>query len=234
MKSQRLSLALAAAAAALAAASPALAKSGPGTVDANGNVYGAADQRPEWRGGPAAVPQPQAGYDAAAYDRARADWLAQCRRNHAGNGKTVGGAVLGGLVGGVVGNRVAGKGNRTTGTVVGAAVGAVAGGAIGSAADRNDARDYCERYLDHYMSQQQAGYGYGQPVAYGYAPMMVMVPVAMVPVATQQQNRDCTETVVTEEWVTVKVPVRRRYITTTPKPRPDKRVRVVQDKRVRI
>lgn len=239
MKSRRLSLPLAAAAA-LALAAPAMAQSSPmpppppGSVDAAGNVYG--DARPEWRGGPAAVPQPYGapGYDAAAYDRARADWLSECRRRQ-GHGKTVGGAVLGGLVGGVVGNRVAGRGNRTEGTVVGAAVGAVAGGAIGAAADRREARDYCEAYLDQYMSQQQVGYGYAQPVAYGYAPMTVMVPVAMVPVAmTAQQQRECKETIVTEEWVTVPSRTHRRYIPARPRPRPDKRIRLVPDKRVRI
>ncbi|MEQ1498400.1 MAG: glycine zipper 2TM domain-containing protein [Novosphingobium sp.] len=238
MKSRRLSLPLACAAA-LVLASPAMAQSAPplpppGTVDAAGHVYGNADPRPEWRGGGAATAHHQApsAHDSAAFERARADWLTECRRRQ-GSGKTVGGAVLGGVIGGVVGNRVAGRGNRTEGTVIGAAVGAVAGGVVGAAADRREASDYCEAYLDQYMSQHPAGYGYAQPVAYGYAPMMMMVPVAMVPVAVQSQQRECKETIVTEEWVTVSTPPRRRYIPAA-RPRPDKRVRVVADKRVRI
>ena len=207
---------------------------------------GLPDQRPEWSGDPAAVPQPhmpasydRGGYDGG-YDQARADWLGECRRNH-GNGKTVGGAVLGGLVGGVIGNRVAGRGNRVEGTVVGAAVGAVAGGVIGNAADRRGARDYCEAYLDH-NSSQQGGYGYAQPGAYGYAqpgyaygyqPMMVMVPVMLLQVPGGGQ-RECTETVVTEEYVTEtprrmlrrmirpRLPVMQRAAP----PVPDKRIRI--------
>lgn len=166
-------------------------------VDAAGQYYGDAgpDQRPEWRG----------GYDQSGYEQARADWLYECRRNH-GHGKTLGGAVLGGLVGGVIGNRVAGSGNRVEGTVVGAAVGAVAGGVIGTAADRRSARDYCEDYLDRYTNQQggygrPGTYGYGQQgYVYGYQPMMVMVPVMMIQAPYGQ--RECTETVVTEEYVT--------------------------------
>lgn len=229
MKSRRLSLSLACAATAVVLASPAMAHGVMHPPQAD-----SADPRPEWHGGPAAVPQPQfgPGYDAAAYERARSDWLAECRRRQ-GNGKTVGGAVLGGLVGGVIGNRVAGEGNRTEGTVIGAAVGAVAGGVIGSAADGREARDYCEAYLDQYMSQQHVSYGYAQPVTYGYAPMMVMVPMAMVPVAVQGQQKDCKETIVTEEWVTVSTVKRRRTIPAA-RPRHDKRARVVPDKRVRI
>ena len=178
---------------------------------------GLPDQRPEWSGG-------QPGYDQAGYDLARLDWLGECRRNH-GNDKTVGGAVLGGLVGGVIGNRVAGRGNRVEGTVVGAAVGAVAGGVIGNAADRRGARDYCEAYLDRYTSQQ-SGYGYAQPSTYGYGyqPMM-----AMVQQAPGGGQRECTETVVTEEYVT-ETPRRtmRRMIRPRPpvirQPAPDKRV----------
>lgn len=229
MKSRRPNLPLAAALS-LVMATPALAHpvSPPpppaGAVDAAGNVYG--DTRPDWRGGPAAVPQP--GYDAAAYEQARVDWLGECRRRQ-GHGKTVGGVVLGGLVGGVVGNRVAGAGNRTTGTVVGAAAGAAVGGAIGSAADRREARDYCEAYLDQYMGQQGRG-GY----AYGYQAVM-MVPVAVVSVAGPvQQQGECKETIVTEEWVTSSGGSRWRYTPRHPRPRHDKRVRVAPDKRVRL
>lgn len=195
----------------------------------------APDPRPEWPGAPN-VSAPHPGYDRAAFEQARADWLAECRANR-GNGKTVGGAVLGGLVGGVIGNRVAGRGNRTVGTVVGAAAGAAAGGAIGSAADRRDGRDYCEAYLDRYTMSGRGMMGpgtmrYGQPMAWGYAPMMVMVPVAMVPMAAPPQpQRECKETVVTEEWV----PVPGRHIRYIPPRRvPDKRVKVVPDKRVRV
>jgi len=231
MKSRRPNLPLAAALS-LVLATPALAHpvSPPppsGAVDGAGHVYGdtSHDARPEWRGGPASVPQP--GYDAAAYEQARADWLTECRRRQ-GHGKTVGGVVLGGLVGGVVGNRVAGSGNRTTGTVVGAAAGAAVGGAIGSAADNREARDYCEAYLDQYMSQQGRG-GY----VYGYQPMM-MVPVMMVTVAGPvQQQGECKETIVTEEWVTTSGSSR-RYIPRHPRPRHDKRARVAPDKRVRL
>ena len=221
----------------LALAAPALAQAMPGTVDADGRAYSdtAPDLRPEWRGSP----QGQPGYDQGTYQQSRANWLAECRRHH-GNGNTVGGAVVGAVVGGVIGNRIGGRGNRAVGTVVGAAAGAAVGGAVGNAADRRSARDYCEAYLDQYASQQsygQQGYGqqgYGQQgYSYGYAPMMVMVPVMLVPVASTQQ-RECKETIVTEEWVTVSPP-RHRYI--PPRPRrvvPDKRVRIVPDKRVRV
>ncbi len=234
MKSRRLNLPLLGALS-LAFAGPALAHEPPpaqGTVDAAGNVYGHSghDPRPEWPEARTAAPQP--GYDRGAYEQARADWLADCRANRSSSGKTVGGAVLGGLVGGVIGNRVAGRGNRTVGTVIGATAGAVAGGAIGSAADRRASRDYCEAYLDRYTSHQgQGSFGYGQPVTWGYAPMMVMMPVAMVPVATHQQ-RECKETIVTEEWVTVPGKPHIRYI--PPRRVPDKRVRIVPDKRVRV
>ena len=215
-----------------------------GATDVAGQYNGDAtsDPRPEWRGGPAAVPQPQmpagynqggynqGGYDQGGYQQARADWLGECRRNH-GNGKTVGGAVLGGLVGGVIGNRVAGQGSRVEGTVIGAAAGAIAGGVIGSAADRRSARDYCEAYLDYYSSQQ-GGYGQ-QGYSYGYQPMMVMVPVMLLQ-APGGGQRECTETVVTEEYVT-EAPRRvmqrmiRRRMPTMRQP-----VQVVPDKRVRI
>ena len=241
MKFRTLSLPLVAALSAVVAA-PALAQAAPpaGTADAAGQYYGdaASDPRPEWRGGPDAVPQPhgpagynQAGYNQGGYDQqARADWLGECRRNH-GNGKTVGGAVLGGLVGGVIGNRVAGRGSRTEGTVIGAAAGAIAGGVIGSAADRRSARDYCEAYLDRYSSQQ-AGYGQ-QGYSYGYQPMMVMVPVMLMQ-APGGGQRECTETVVTEEYVT-EAP--RRVIRRMIRPRMpilQRAAPVVHDKRVRI
>ena len=63
--------------------------------------------------------------------------------------------------------------------------------------------------------------------------MMVMVPVAMVPVAAPapQQQRECKETQVIEEWVPVPTRPHTRYI---PRRVPDKRVRIVPDKRVRV
>ena len=185
-----------------------------------------------YAGQPAGYDRP--GYDDAAWQQARADWLAECRRNHRGrDGKTLG-AVLGGVLGGVVGNRVAGRGNRTVGTVAGAAVGAVAGGAIGNGSDNRRARDYCETYLDRYTSQPQ-GYGYGAPSyapAYGYAyqPVMVMMPV-MVAAQPSAPPRKCVETVVTEEWVPVATP--RRPVHHIIRHVPDKRVRITPDKRQR-
>ena len=245
MKFRTLSLPLLAALSAGLAA-PALAQAAPPvtTVDAAGQAYGdaAPDQRPEWRGDPAAVPQPpmpagynQAGYYQGGYDQAaRADWLNECRRNH-GNGKTVGGAVLGGLLGGVIGNRVAGRGSRTEGTVIGAAAGAIAGGVIGNAADRRGARDYCEAYLDNYSGQPG---GYGQAgYSYGYQPMVVMVPVMLLQ-APGGGQRECTETVVTEEYVTEAAPQRmlqRRTRMIRPRmPIIQRAAPVAPDKRARI
>lgn len=211
-----------------------------GVIDAQGRVYDGPvpDPRPEWRGGPAAHPPMPNGPSAdgrhypPGWEQARANWLAECRRRH-GSGNKVGGAVVGGVIGGVIGNRVAGKGNRAVGTVAGATVGAVAGGAIGDAADKRAARDYCEAYLEQHTSWSHGGTygpGHGQAVVgYGYAPMMVMVPVAYVQVAAPARPRECVETVVTEEWVTVHEKRKVRYI----KPRPDKRVKIVPDKRVR-
>lgn len=181
------------------------------------------------------APAQAPGHDPVAWDRAKGDWLAECRRRMGGSKSKTAGAVIGGLFGGLIGNRVAGRGDRTVGTIAGAAVGAVAGGAIGASADRNRARDYCEAYLEDslagYYGQGQAGYGYGYqqagygPVHYGYA----MQPVMMVPVMhhAAPKARECVETTVIEEWVPVKT--RKRTIA----PRPDKRVKIVPDKRVR-
>jgi hypothetical protein len=239
----------AALAGALALTSPASAQNHPdmnplpgSVVDAAGRVYGSGtgpdappmrpqDPRPEWRG-PPMDGRPQGGHMqdvrgaggpgySPEYARARDEWLAECRRNHADDG--VGGALIGGVVGGVLGNRIAGRHDRTLGTIAGAAVGAIAGSAIDRSEDRNRVRDYCESYLERY-SAQPAGYGqagYGQMgYAYTYAVPMMMVPVAM------HQNRQIrTETIVTEEWVTVRER-RHRYI---PARRP-----IIHDKRVRI
>jgi hypothetical protein len=234
-------------------AAPALAHS-PAT-DAEGRVFDDAapvDPRPEWRGGmptaqPPALPPmihaPMAGAphaehgahggphgmpgpDHAGYERARQGWLAECRRNQRGRDRDGGrgGAAIGGVIGGVIGNRVAGDGDRLIGTVAGAAVGAAAGAAIDRAdgAGRESAGDYCEQYLNYY-SGQQGGYGYGQAV--------MLVPVMMV---QQQASQPCTETIVTEEWVTVPG---RRVVTYRPAPHrvPDKRVRIAPSgKRVRM
>lgn len=186
---------------------------------------------------PGSYHAPAPGYDPAAWERAKGDWLAECRRRVGGSNSKTAGAVIGGLVGGVVGNRIAGKGDRTVGTIAGAAVGAVAGGAIGASADRNRARDYCEAYLEDSLAGYYGqggygpgygyGYGYGYPQA-GYAmqPVMMMVPV-MYQAAPPAKTRECVETTVVEEWVPVKT--RKRTIA----PRPDKRVKIVPDKRVR-
>lgn len=187
------------------------------------------DPRLEWRGPPPG-PVQQARHYPPGWEQARADWLAECRRRH-GSGNKVGGALVGGVIGGVIGNRVAGEDNRVVGTVAGATVGALAGGAIGDAADKRAARDYCEAYLEQHTSWSQgAAFGPGGAVVgHGYAPMAVMVPVAYVQIAAPAQPRECVETVVTEEWVAVREKPKVRYI----KPRPDKRVKIVPDKRVR-
>ena len=183
------------------------------------------------------APAQAPAYDPVAWDRAKADWLTECRRRMGGSKSKTAGAVVGGLFGGLLGNRIAGRGNRTVGTIAGAAVGAVAGGAIGASADRNRARDYCEAYLEDslagYYGPGQGGYGYGYqqagygPVQYGYAmqPMVIMVPVMHHPAPAKA--RECVETTVIEEWVPVKTAKRRIA------PRPDKRVKIVPDKRVR-
>ena len=230
-------------------ASPALA-AGQAATDAEGRVFGNApyDPRPEWkptppqqpalppipsvdRPGLPAMSQPE--QQRIAWEEARADWLAECRARFDHKGRTTG-TIVGGLVGGVAGSAIAGRGNRVVGAIAGGTLGAVAGTAIGNASDKRRARDYCESYLDDYLARQQSGYGpagYG-PTGYGYAygyamqPVMMMVPVAMVPMAVPAApKRDCKETTVIEEWVTVSHP-KRRIIQ-------DKRVRIVPDKRVR-
>ena len=212
-------------------------------ADADGRVFEERypeDSRPEWRG-PAAPamrhPAPgygHGGYDQAGYDQAREAWLSECRRNQRGRDRDggLGGAAIGGVLGGVVGNRVAGRGDRLIGTVAGAAIGAAAGAAIDRADGAGRARDmdYCERYLAQYSGGY--GQGHGQP-GYGYT---YAVPMMMVPVAVQQQAQPCTETIVTEEYVTTaprrRVAPRRVYYA----PVRDKRVRIApapSGKRVR-
>ena len=214
----------------------------PGAViDAEGRDF--ADHppmiHPEMDGAPH-MPPPMAdrGRWGEHWERMRGDWLEQCRErtgwrvayhddwrgNRHDDG--LGGALIGGLAGGVIGNRVAGKGDRLVGTVIGAAAGAAVGVAIDKAEDRghdhgydrgydDDRRgDYCEQYFDYYTQASHYGWGYAQP--------MMMVPV-MAMSQGDRHGKECTETVVTEEWVTV--PQRRRVIR-------DKRVRIVPDKRI--
>lgn len=243
-------------AALVAFAAPGLAQSAPpppssppgAVVDAEGRVFGNTnyDPRPEWKG-PQPVPAPparplgyeqpaapHAAYDEAAWQRAREDWLAECRRNHKGGKGKVTGAIVGGLVGGVIGNQVAGKGDRTLGTVAGAAVGAVTGGAIGNQADNNRARDFCEAYLDRYTAQTStyAPSTYAAPTgyapagyAYAYQPVMVMMPVMVA--TPPAPRRECVETTVITEWVEVAPGKPHKHRVT------DKRVKLVPDKRVR-
>lgn len=162
--------------------------------------------------------------DAGPPPQDRETWLRQCRRRLGDNG--VGGAVIGGVVGGVAGNVIAGQGDKVLGTVAGAAVGALAGRAIDKAEDAHRVHDRCEAMLDNYVpgaSGYPAGYGYG------YGVPVMLVPVAMVAGAAPAARGPCKETVVTEEIVT-EVPRRSRLI-----PRraiPDKRIRLVPDKRV--
>lgn len=150
----------------------------------------------------------QGGYD-------RDAWLKECRRRLGDNG--VGGAVIGGVVGGVAGNVIAGSGNRAVGTIAGAAAGAIAGAVIDKAEDRGRVRDRCEAMLD--APPAPAAYA---PYGAGY----VMVPVMMMPVAPAP--RHCTKTVVTEE-VWEPAPRRARVVRHRA---PDKRVRLVPDKRI--
>lgn len=199
-------LALAAAGACLAGASPALA---------HDPVPPGADTRPEWHGGPQMPPMPERD----AWERRRSEWLADCRAQFSRHDDGLGGVLIGGVTGGVIGNVVAGKGNRTAGTVIGATVGAIAGAAIDKAEDSGRERDYCERYLDYYShAGAYGGYGYG----YGYAMPMMMVPVMAMHSGHMAKGKECTETVVTEEWV--EVPVVRR----------EKRVRIITEKRVPV
>lgn len=232
----------------LACATPALA--GDPVTDAEGRVYNVppVDPRPVWKPaqGPALPPMPapgaapmaHPGYDGAAFEQAKLDWLAECRRRYGGNKGRTAGTVIGGLVGGVAGSAIAGRGDRVVGAIAGGTLGAVAGSAIGSASDKRRARDYCESYLEDYLARQQTGLaGYGEAPGYGYAygyamqPVMMMVPIAMVPVGTAAApHRECKETTVIEEWVPVTT--RKRYITRH-RAVSDKRVRIVPDKRVR-
>jgi hypothetical protein len=168
-----------------------------------------------------AVAHDGAGYDRAAYEGARADWLAVCRHDQRRGHNGLGGGLIGGLIGGLLGNRIAGRDDRVLGTVVGGVAGAAAGVAIDKSQDRVSDHDYCEAYLN----------AYSQPA---YPQQMVMVPVMMAPMAVQApqtRQEPCTETIVTEEWVTE--PARPHTIIHRVPPTPDKRVRIAPDKRIR-
>ena len=149
------------------------------------------------------------------------------------------GALIGAAAGGVIGNVVARRGDRLGGTLLGAGVGAVAGMAIDRAAGGDGrVRDYCEAWFErHSHGYGRPGYGYAPQMAYGYQPMMVMVPVAMpmMPVAPPPAKRECRE-IVTYETVIDYVPTARRHIPLRARPVykriPDKRVRIVPDKRI--
>lgn len=177
------------------------------------------DMRPAWQENRPYTPQ-------ATDPRAREEWLAECRRRISARDDGVGGAVIGGLVGGVAGNRIAGRGNRTVGTIAGAAAGAVVGTAIDKAEDRGRVRDECETYLDDYYAYYGSGgydrgypgYGYGYP-AYGSGYGPIAAP------AYRPAEPECTETV---EYVYEDVPLRPRA-----RRIPDKRMKVVPDKRVK-
>ena len=142
----------------------------------------------------------------------REGWLRECRRRLGDNG--IGGAVIGGALGGVAGNVIAGPGNRAVGTIAGAVAGAVAGAAIDKGEDKAATRDRCKAMLE-------GGPAYAGGAGYA-APGYMMVPVMMVPVqGPPQPNRECKETVVTEEFVTY---VPRRAARHIPRRAPDKRI----------
>jgi hypothetical protein len=174
---------------------------------------------PGWQA-PAAAP----GYGPA--PEARMAWLNECRQRTARRDDGIGGAVIGGVVGGIAGNRIAGRHHRTLGTVAGAAVGAVAGAAIDRAEDNGRIRDECERYFDDYYAYYAAharAPAYGQPMyGYGCCQPMAMLPARPAP--------ECREEV---RYVTEYVTVPGRRIIPR-RPAPDKRVRIVPDKRVRV
>lgn len=186
---------------------------------------------PAWKADrPVAWPAPAQASSWGIDPRAREGWLMECRRRIAVRDDGLGGAVIGGLIGGVAGNRIAGRHHRTTGTIAGAAAGAIAGAVIDKAEDRGSARDECERYLDEYY----AYYAQAQQ-RWNYVPAYMPVqsngcgctrPAAVAPMRPAQ---NCTETV-EYEYEYVEVP-RRPKIRYIPR-RPDKRIRVVPDKRI--
>jgi hypothetical protein len=91
--------------------------------------------------------------------------------------------------------------------------------------DRGPAYGYCEAYFDDWY---RTG-GYGHAHAYAVPMMTYAMPMAYAAAPVAQPSQNCVETVTTEY-----VPVRRRVIHRRPAPRavPDKRVRIVPDKRL--
>ena len=161
----------------------------------------------------------------APYDRD--SWLRECRRRLGDKG--VGGALIGGAVGGLAGNVIAGHGDKLVGTVAGAAIGAIAGTVIDKAEDAPRVRDRCEAMLEGGPSYATNGYPQSSYAQYGYAMMMVPVPVAMVPVP--QAKGECKKTVTTTTEY-VDAPRRARYIPR--RPVADKRIKLVSDKRISL
>lgn len=137
-------------------------------------------------GSPAAA---EPGYDRAAYENARADWLTVCRHNQRSSGNDRASRKM---LGGMSGNRTTGRGHRVLST---AFPRESAGTTMGQA------HDYCEAYLNSYPQ-----------------------PAMTAPMAAQPQQAPCTETTVTEEWVTD--PARPQTIPRPAPPRrlPDKRI----------
>ena len=212
---------------ALALAAPALAHDAPQPGVAPTGVAGSVDTRPVWKGD---APLPQQPAVLGPEPRAREAWLAECRRRLVRRDDGLGGGLIGGVLGGLLGNRIAGRGHRTTGTIVGGVAGAVAGVVIDKAEDagRRQSYDYCEAYLDDYYARYAQGYGYHGQM--GHGGQMMMVPVASGHHGHHgAAQAACTETVTTTEYVT-EVPVRRRHIHR--RAVPDKRVKIVADKRV--
>jgi hypothetical protein len=184
---------------------------------------------------------PQPGEERAQWESDRAAWLDECRarmdeRDDWSDGyrrkrsSGVAGAVVGGVAGGLLGRGIAGRDDKVLGTVAGAVVGAAAGAAIerasSSGRDRREGRrsysgDYCEQYFNYYTQQ-----GWGHQ-GHGYGTAMMMVPVMFMQGQGHGHGKHCKETIVTEEWVTVRPPARVHYHRV-----PDKRVRIVPDKRL--
>ena len=106
-------------------------------------------------------PQP-VGYGYAAAQQPvvfdRAQWIEECRRRTAGQGRNKVGTIIGGLLGaiggGIGGNLLAGAGDKVLGTVIGAVGGGLGGGLIGSLFNgRKRGTTDCETALNEYMSQ---------------------------------------------------------------------------------
>lgn len=165
----------------------------------------------------------------------REDWLAECRRRLSRRDSGLGGAAIGGVIGGIAGNRIAGRGHRTVGTIAGAAVGAAAGMAVDKVEDNRQTRDECEAYLDDYYAYYQGAHrGYAQHPNYGYPAhgytMSCCQPMMMVPIMRMPRAEpECTETV-EYEYEYVDAPPR----PTPRKPAPDKRIKIVPDKRLKV